>query len=64
MKKNLPKVLTLQQAADKTGIPVVTLRGWLRRYGNFPAKRIKGRVFIDRNDFRDWLEVNSKSIAV
>lgn len=60
MERNLPQLITLKNAAEQTGINIRTLRGWSVNDGSFPAVKIRGRVFIKKNEFNRWLRMNAE----
>lgn len=60
MVKALPKLLTIKEASEKTGIPERTLRTWISSGDRgLPVLKIRGRVFLNQNNFRHWLQMNS-----
>lgn len=50
----LPRLLTLQQAAEELGVKVWTLRRAIWE-GELPQVRIGRSIRIDRNDLEGWL---------
>jgi hypothetical protein len=52
-------LLTLQQAAAETGIPLATLYALRAPAGDLPVVRIgkgRGRIYVDRADLATWIE--------
>jgi predicted site-specific integrase-resolvase len=60
MERTLPQLLTLKDASEQTGINIRTLRGWQSNDRSFPAVKIRGRVFVRKNEFNRWLRMNSE----
>ena len=52
---NIPKLLTINEVAEMTGLPVNTLRWW-RHKGDGPrGAKFGGRVMYREQDVIDWI---------
>lgn len=63
MRLTLPKLLTIEQASEKSGIAKTTLRSWAKSLRSFPATEYLGRVLINGPKFIRWLKIVGKKIA-
>ena len=58
----MKKLLTLAQTAERTNLTEKALRMRIWR-GEFPATKIKGRVFVEENALEKFLALSTKTTA-
>lgn len=50
------KWINIDEAAEYLGIKTVTLRGWIKKYSNLPARRIGKQWKFKRSELDDWVK--------